>query len=408
MKTCVKTFVATIFLLMTISSLKAQKFTTKYTTQSITEGDVFSQLADTLIGPGVTRRPGGAIIPESGYDQVGVFSNLVADVMPAFENGIIISTGEITDGSSLTNTCANKRFANEGLTGYADPDLERRYQSDILQDSAGLVLYIQPKNKTINIPFLMASEGFYYPYSGEPSVNKPTQKQYDNKSDVFAFFLEPIGDAAALDAEAVTVSPDPSGSFGSYYGDVQPAVGTFKLATVADPERKQPVLDLTLVPQKGLPDVIWEFTQLDLRKPVLVDAQAYEKVGLLVRGNGAFTQIMLKCRAPGGRKASVLKFEQDRSFVTFDGWQLLTAELPKEKVKAKVKVKSEARPQTVEVVSVVCGSAQKALDPIEMAPVTANLRLGAIVGVRRADAKAVDAGEGQARDTMKHVDEKDL
>ena len=211
---------------------------------------------------------------------------------------------------------------------------------------------------------------------------------------------------AALDAEAVTVSPDPSGSFGSYYGDVQPAVGTFKLATVADPERKQPVLDLTLVPQKGIPDVIWEFTQLDLRKPVLVDARAYEKVGLLVRGNGAFTQIMLKCRAPGGRKASVLKFEQDRSFVTFDGWQLLTAELPKERTKSRKD--PNRKPQSVEVVSVVCGSAQKALDPIEMAPVTANLRLGAIVGVRRADAKAVDAGEGQARDTMKHVDEKDL
>ena len=213
---------------------------------------------------------------------------------------------------------------------------------------------------------------------------------------------------AALAAESVAVSAEPSGRFGSYYGDVEPAVGAFRLATVADRELAKSVLDLTLVPQKGLPDVIWEFTQLDLKTPVRVEAGAYEKVGLYVRGNGAFTQIMLKWRVPGGRKAELLHFEQDRSFVTFDGWQLLTSELPREKVKAKVTVKSEARPQSIEVVSVVCGSAQKALDPIEMAPVKANLRLGPIVGVRRKDAKSADAGEGQARDTMKTVDEKDL
>ena len=199
MKNCIKTL-AVALSLVAASPLGAEVFTSTYTA---TQCQDYNLLTEMLIGPGVARHPNGAKIPQTSNVQIGVFSNLVAQVIPSFTNGVILSTGKITDGPSLTNESATFGWADEAIQVIPeyDTDLNAYFTKDtenptMLSDPAGIVLYIQPKNKTLNIPFVMASEEFYYEYTETPSRDLPTQESYEQYSDKFAFFLEELGDAS--------------------------------------------------------------------------------------------------------------------------------------------------------------------------------------------------------------------
>ena len=196
MKRCYAQFFAVALALAGVAPLGAEVFTSTYTA---TQCQDYNLLTEMLIDPtSVARHPSGAKIPQTSSVQIGVFSNLVAQVIPTFTNGVILSTGKITDGSSLSNTSARYKWADDALPdlGY-DADLNG-YFGKALSDPAGLVLYVQPRNKTLNIPFVMASEEFYRPRRTwmVPSVDLPSLDDYKTYSDKFAFFLEEIADAS--------------------------------------------------------------------------------------------------------------------------------------------------------------------------------------------------------------------
>ena len=196
MKRCYAQFFAVALALAGVAPLGAEVFTSTYTA---TQCQDYNLLTEMLIDPtSVERHPSGAKIPQTSSVQIGVFSNLVAQVIPTFTNGVILSTGKITDGSSLSNTSARYKWADDALPdlGY-DADLNG-YFGKARSDPAGLVLYVQPRNKTLNIPFVMASEEFYRPRKTwmVPSVDLPSLDDYKTYSDKFAFFLEEIADAS--------------------------------------------------------------------------------------------------------------------------------------------------------------------------------------------------------------------
>ncbi len=191
MKNFSKTLAVLLVMLAAAMPVKAEVFTSTYETTQCLD---YKLLTEMLIGPGVSLHPCGVKIPQTSSVQIGVFSNLTARVIPSFTNGVILSTGKITDGPSLTNQSAIFEWPDDALPdlGY-DLDLNT-YFAEELSDPAGLVLYIQPKNKTINIPFVMASEEFYYDLW--PAVDYPTLEGYEQYSDKFAFFLKELGDAS--------------------------------------------------------------------------------------------------------------------------------------------------------------------------------------------------------------------
>ena len=202
-------FLAVLVSLTVMSSAKAEVFESTYSvTQS--QGD-YELITDMLVGPGVALRPSGHMIDQTEPFQIGIFSNLVAQVIPSFTNGVILSNGIITDGPSLENAYPAKEWDDEGISlqPCSDRDINEYFKEDLLvndlYDPAGLVLYIQPKNKTINIPFVMASEEFYL---GSYVPDSPSQEAYEDWSDKFAFFLQELGTASeCLDAEGnVTAS----------------------------------------------------------------------------------------------------------------------------------------------------------------------------------------------------------
>ncbi len=201
MKKFLKVFFAAFFSLAIASPLNAEVFESTY---DVTQCQNYELITSMLIGPGVARHPSGAKIPQTSNVQVGVFSNLVASVIPTFTNGVILSTGKITDGPSLENESATFRWADDALPNLGrDTDLNGYFGED-LSNPAGIILYIQPTNRTINIPFVMASEEFYY--SRTPSADLPTQERYEQYSDKFAFFLKELGDAAVTtNAQGIVV-----------------------------------------------------------------------------------------------------------------------------------------------------------------------------------------------------------
>ena len=134
-----------LFLLASALQLKAEVFESTYKATPCNDYELISEL---LIGPGVSRRPRGALIPQTDPLQVGVYSNLVAKearVVP-FTNGGIISTGTISFGSSLVNTEAGKDHDDESRPYIGqDSDLDN-YFGTFLDNPAGIILYVQPKN----------------------------------------------------------------------------------------------------------------------------------------------------------------------------------------------------------------------------------------------------------------------
>ena len=156
------------------------------------------RLSDSLVGRGLSIVPTGTTF--GNVAQVGMFDNLISEHIP-FTNGIIISTGQITSGAGvLTNTTCVKDYGHEVETfdtWTTDPDLAAATpelggtvldRMNALYDAAGIVLYVTPSNKTINIPFAFASEEFFYQGSRPYLYNRPSLADY-RYSDAFAFFV---------------------------------------------------------------------------------------------------------------------------------------------------------------------------------------------------------------------------
>lgn len=192
-------FAALLFSTALAQPSQAEVFTSTYSTMPCQD---YELLTDMLVGPGVARHPSGGLISATQPYQVGVFSNLVAQVVPSFTNGVILSTGKISDGSSLVNKSSYDPddWPEEALSydRNGDADLDRYFGYtgvgyDGHWDTAGLVLYLHPTNKTINIPFIMASEEFFV---GSDSYDYPDSDYYKTYSDKFAFFLKEIADVA--------------------------------------------------------------------------------------------------------------------------------------------------------------------------------------------------------------------
>lgn len=171
-------------------------------------------LANELLGPGVAKTPYGALVGSTADTQVGWFSNLVSDVTSQFmTNGVILSNGKIEHGASITNfsnrgffnVTENDEAINGSITGGPDYDVDLfNAFSDLicdynpmadknwLGDAAGLVFYVVPSNKTINIPYMMASAEFFYPFENETPANYNVPydpESYAAYADKFAIFV---------------------------------------------------------------------------------------------------------------------------------------------------------------------------------------------------------------------------
>lgn len=156
-------------------------------------------LSGELLGPGVSVGPYGKLVGTTTAKQIGWFSNLVSEVASQFANGVILSTGNIAQGATITNLQARKSWEvneamNDPTTADQDSDLARSadvWESE-LGDVSGIVLYVIPQNKTINIPFMMASEEFFHPSkpTDVANYNLPALGSYNEHSDKFAFFLK--------------------------------------------------------------------------------------------------------------------------------------------------------------------------------------------------------------------------
>ena len=172
--------------------LRADVFTSSYTT---VEYKAPKQITDMIIGPGVAVHPTGWKLTDTLNSQIGLYSNLTAQALSTFTNGIILSTGNIGYGNSVTNFSSSEELPGEvahpfspGEPRITDPDLDNLFGGKFY-DPAGFVLYIQPKNKTINIPFIMASEEFYF---DSVNTNEYASEDYMDGFDRFAFFFHEV------------------------------------------------------------------------------------------------------------------------------------------------------------------------------------------------------------------------
>ncbi|MGN0854782.1 MAG: MBG domain-containing protein [Kiritimatiellia bacterium] len=189
-RNCLRGGFALVVSLAMAMAAYAENFTKTY---EVTECQDYDLITRMLVGESVALQPSGVKIPQTSNVQIGVFSNLVAQVIPSFTNGVILSTGKITDGPSTSNTDSAKSWPDDALPSLGfDSDMSNYFAED-LADPAGIILYVQPKNRTLNIPFVMASEEYYY-YSD--SVDSPTLEEYELYSDKFAFFIKELGDAS--------------------------------------------------------------------------------------------------------------------------------------------------------------------------------------------------------------------
>lgn len=210
-----------VFLLACVSLAFAE--TGSYSTTMVEVSEVASveAITERLVGPGLSVVPTGAFVGTTANGQIGFFSGLnfnseadsvrgrteIIRNLAAFTNGVILSTGDISQGQTVSNTVAKKSWgasevkytgADAALTTHQDydKDLARLCGEDHskLNDTVGVVLYIVPRNKTINIPFMMVSEEFFAPKSNQsfqkPTYTYPDLDRYANYSDKFAFFLE--------------------------------------------------------------------------------------------------------------------------------------------------------------------------------------------------------------------------
>ena len=106
-----------------------------------------------------------------------------------FTNGVVLSTGYADRGASLTNQAYSSGLLQEAWeNGIGDVDLAEyfNYDPNFVIDAAGIVFYITPSNRTINIPIMVASEEYFN--HSDRSYERPTLEEYRDYNDCFAIF----------------------------------------------------------------------------------------------------------------------------------------------------------------------------------------------------------------------------
>jgi len=181
-------------------SLNAETFKATYSIDSVVD---YSEMSERLVGPGFASTTEGKKLDAMNDAQIGYFSGLKALIVPDFTNGVVFSTGKLSAGGSITNYSASYAWPDEAVGSGSDDDINSYFKT-ALSDPAGIVLYLQPRNRTINVPFLLASEEYYL---NSAVAAEPTRKSYADNADRFAVFLQPIGDAGS----PVTDVNDPMG-----------------------------------------------------------------------------------------------------------------------------------------------------------------------------------------------------
>lgn len=201
MKSLLSKFSLVFCALFAVFGANAEIFSSTYKTKGVSDTELITKM---IIGEGVSLKPGGDTLAQSGSKatQIGIFSNLNAQVISSFTNGVILSTGKIdADGSlenksSIATTLPGRADDSEKLNDSSipeDSDLRNLFPTGYLCNFASITLYIKPKNTTLNIPFVFASEHFFL---GENNWDYPELDAYRDYSDKFAVFLQELGDEA--------------------------------------------------------------------------------------------------------------------------------------------------------------------------------------------------------------------
>lgn len=184
-------------------------------------------------------------------------------------------------------------------------------------------------------------------------------------------------------------------------GDISPLPGNFDMREVVDQEKGR-VVEVELIPgTTPVPEVVWEYQMLRFRKPIPIRAGEVHELGMWVNGNSSFGKLYFVFR--DGKGEMHRQEVGYRGYLCFEGWHLTKVQ-PHWYSRGK-KIDNE----DCELVGFYFGSARQALDPLEMRPVTGNLRFGDVVAISKPLARPVsNKADLRAADVMKKVDDKDL
>lgn len=188
-------------------------------------------------------------------------------------------------------------------------------------------------------------------------------------------------------------------------GIINPTPGKFRLRDVTEPG-KGPVLEAALIrDDRRIPEVVWEYQALRFHKPIPLKRSEIGKLGVWVKGNSSFGYVYLCYRTKGAKNGIFTGTRQSLGPICFEGWHLM-------QVKPSWNRMEELSADEFEVTGLIIGSARQALDPLEMQPVTTEIRIGNLVAFpadgTTPEALAADLRARRDRAVMSTVDDKDL
>ena len=192
---------------------------------------------------------------------------------------------------------------------------------------------------------------------------------------------------------------------GDSLGIINPTPGKFRLRDVTEPG-KGPVLEAALIrDDRRIPEVVWEYQALHFHKPIPLKRSEIGKLGVWVKGNSSFGYVYLCYRTKGAKNGIFTGTRQSLGPICFEGWHLM-------QVKPSWNRMEELSADEFEVTGLIIGSARQALDPLEMQPVTTEIRIGNLVAFpadgTTPEALAADLRARRDRAVMSTVDDKDL
>ena len=194
--------------------------------------------------------------------------------------------------------------------------------------------------------------------------------------------------------------------FRSDYGTPKAPVGKWETTMVNDPV-VGPALNAKLVKTEPAPSpLLWESGGMRFREPLCIPGGPdTPDIVVRVRGNGSFGRIGLPMNVWDRRTGKIVCGWRmwGNIFVTFDGWKMLRFSPPDDLLRPA------ATNLEFRVAGVMYGSARKALNPIEMADVTEDLRFAGVYTAPRLTAEAESESDKHGKRVMKRdVSDKDL
>ena len=171
----------------------------------------------------------------------------------------------------------------------------------------------------------------------------------------------------------------------------------FNLKAVADAEMGCPVTEVELVKEGSLPALCREGSSFSIKESPVLDRRKVKEVGVWVYGDGAFGKFNLFLDNPDKKKPAVSMLSLGyRGMIDFEGWRLLRAPIDGQNFRWGT--------EEFRIAGFSLETARQALDPIEMAPVVKNLKIGPIVAFEAAGESATDKTDA----AMRQVDDRDL